>query len=61
MYFASIRGWTGPTPPSFAAWPIFDAFECGVEIPHEDQQLLALIAAHRVTAHDHRSRAAIRR
>jgi hypothetical protein len=50
MYFASAGGWTGPTPRSFAAWPILESFEYGVDIPEEDQQLLAFMAAHRVTA-----------
>ncbi len=50
MYFAMAEGWTGPTPPSFAAWPIMDTFNYGVDIPEKQFQLSAFVAVHRVTA-----------
>ena len=50
MYFATAGGWTGPTPPGFAAWPIMAMFNHGVSIPLADQQFRAFLAAHQVTA-----------
>jgi hypothetical protein len=50
MYFAMPEGWTGPTPPSVAAWPITDVFNYGVEIPEKGLQFEAFLAAHGTTA-----------
>lgn len=50
MYFASAGGWTGPTPRSFAAWPIMAVFDRDAPVAQADQQFLAFLAAHHVTA-----------
>jgi hypothetical protein len=50
MYFAVAGGWTGPTPASFAAWPIMAMFNHGAAVPQAGRQLLAFLAAHRATA-----------
>ena len=50
MYFATVGGWTGPSPPAFAAWPIMAMLNHGASIPRADQQFRAFLAAHHVTA-----------
>jgi len=50
MYFAMPEGWTGPTPPSFAAWPIMDVFAYGIDIPGKQTQFNAFMGAHGATA-----------
>jgi hypothetical protein len=50
MYFATAGGWTGPTPPAFAAWPIMAMLNHGESIPQADQQFRAFLAAQQVTA-----------
>lgn len=50
MYFATVGGWTGPTPRPFAAWPIMPLLDHDTEIPEAREQFLAFLAAHRVTA-----------
>ena len=50
MYFTMPEGWTGPTPPSFAAWPIMEVFNYGVDIPEKQLQLEAFMGAHDVAA-----------
>jgi hypothetical protein len=51
MYFAMAEGGgNGPTPASFAAWPIMAMFDRGAQMPQAEEQLLAFLAAHQVTA-----------
>lgn len=50
MYFAMAGGYTGITPREFSSWPIVNAFLTQTSIPDEQDQLLAFMSKHDVTA-----------